>query len=248
MDSNTILSPISFLTIIPVPRSINTDLSIVAKNMHMFPIIGALIGLIVGMFSFAISPYLTSYLVGLLVTIATLLITGMHHADALADFADGLMAKGGREVKRRIMSEPALGTAGTLSLIIYVVGLIIAIATFNSSLKLLFSFISAEIIAKYVMVIIAAKSTPAWEGFSSPFTIAMKDKSKIAFATIFTVASIIILTGFMGLIAIAVALILALIIRNVSYRSFGGITGDAFGASNEIARLSSIIIFSQVIL
>lgn len=248
MDSNTILSPISFLTIIPVPRSINTDLSIVAKNMHMFPIIGALIGLIVGMFSFAISPYLTSYLVGLLVTIATLLITGMHHADALADFADGLMAKGARELKRRIMSEPALGTAGTLSLIIYVVGLIIAIATFNSALKLLFSFISAEIIAKYVMVIIAAKSTPAWEGFSSPFTIAMKDKSKIAFATIFTVASIIILTGFMGLIAIAVALILALIIRNVSYRSFGGITGDAFGASNEIARLSSIIIFSQMIL
>ena len=248
MDSNTILSPMSFLTIIPVPRSINTDLTIVAKNMHMFPIIGGLIGLIVGVFAFAISPYLTSYLVGLLVTIATLLITGMHHTDGLADFADGLMAKGGREVKRRIMSEPALGTAGTLSLIIYVIGLIIAIASFNSALKLLFSFISAEIIAKYVMVIIAAKSTPAWEGFSSPFTMAMKDKSKIAFATIFTVASIIILTGFLGLIAIAVALMLALIIRNVSYRSFGGITGDAFGSSNEIARLSSIIIFSQLIL
>jgi adenosylcobinamide-GDP ribazoletransferase len=98
------------------------------------------------------------------------------------------------------------------------------------------------------MVIIAAKSTPAWEGFSSPFTIAMKNKSKIAFATIFTVASIIILTGFLGLIAIAVALILALSIRNVSYRFFGGITGDAFGASNEIVRLSSIIIFSQLIL
>jgi adenosylcobinamide-GDP ribazoletransferase len=248
LDSNTILSPISFLTIIPVPRSVNTDLTIVAKNMHLFPIIGALIGIVVGIFSFTISFYLTGYLVGLLVTVAIMLITGMHHADALADFADGLMAKGGREVKRRIMSEPALGTAGTLSLIIYVIGLIIAIAAFNSTLKLFISIISAEIIAKYVMVIIASKSTPAWEGFSSPFTIAMKDKSKIAFASIFTVASITILSGFIGLLAIAVALTVAMIIKTISYRFFGGITGDAFGASNEITRLSSMLIFSQLIL
>jgi len=186
----------SFLTIIPVPRSINTDLSTVAKNMHLFPIIGALIGTVVGIFAYVISFYLTGYLVGFLVTAVTLLITGMHHADALADFADGLMAKGGREVKRRIMSEPALGTAGTLSLILYVIGLIIAIATFNSALKLFFSIITAEIIAKYVMVIEAGKSTSAWEGFSSPFTRAMKDKRKIAYASIFTVATIVILSGF----------------------------------------------------
>lgn len=248
MDSNTILSPMSFLTIIPVPSSINTNLSIVAKNMHLFPIIGALIGTVVGIFAYVISFYLTSYLVGFLVTVVTLLITGMHHADALADFADGLMAKGGREVKRKVMSEPALGTAGTLSLILYVIGLIIAIATFNSALKLFFSVITAEIIAKYVMVIEAGKSTSAWEGFSSPFTKAMKDKRKIAFSSIFTVATIMILNGFLGLIALGVGLIIAAIIHIISFRIFGGITGDVFGASNEITRLSSILVLSQLVL
>lgn len=247
MDFDRILSPLSFLTIIPVPRSVNTDISIIAKNMHLFPIVGALIGTVVGIFAYGISLYLTSYLVGFLVTIVTLLITGMHHADALADFADGLMAKGGWEVKRKIMSEPVLGTAGTLSLVLYVIGLVIAIATFNSALKLFFSVITAEVIAKYVMVIEAGKGRSAWEGFSSPFTKAMKDKGKIVFSSIFTVVFIMILSGFLGLIALGAGLVIAAIICIISYRTFGGVTGDVLGASNEISRLSSILILSQLI-
>jgi adenosylcobinamide-GDP ribazoletransferase len=57
-----------------------------------------------------------------------------------------------------------------------------------------------------------------------------------------------ILSGFLGLIALGVGLIIAAIINIVSFRTFGGITGDAFGASNEITRLSSILVLSQLIL
>jgi adenosylcobinamide-GDP ribazoletransferase len=76
----------------------------------------------------------------------------------------------------------------------------------------------------------------------------MKDKRKIAYASIFTVATIVILSGFLGLIALGVGLLIAAIVNIVSSRTFGGITGDAFGASNEITRLSSLLVLSQLIL
>ncbi len=165
MGSDGILSALSFLTIIPVPRSGNTDISITARNMYLFPIVGAIIGIIVGIFAYGLSIYLENYLVGFFVTIAILLITGMQHADALADFADGLMVKGSKDAKRRAMSDPAVGTAGAISLVVCIIGLIIAISTYNSAFKLLISIVAAEVIAKYIMVIEAGSGRSAWEGF-----------------------------------------------------------------------------------
>ena len=65
MGSDGILSALSFLTIIPVPRSGNTDISITARNMYLFPIVGAIIGVIVGIFAYGLSIYLENYLVEL---------------------------------------------------------------------------------------------------------------------------------------------------------------------------------------
>ncbi|HEX9319529.1 MAG TPA: adenosylcobinamide-GDP ribazoletransferase [Nitrososphaeraceae archaeon] len=248
MDSNRIFAPLSFLTIFPVPRAVDTNIDISAENMHLFPLIGAFIGTIIGIFAYGISMYFTNYLVGFFVTLVTLLITGMHHTDALADLADGLMVKGSKELKRQVMEDPALGAAGTLSLVLYVIGLIFAITTFNSALNLLVSIITAEVIAKYVMVIEAGISKSAWEGFSTPFTKAMKDKRKLAISTFCTVAIIVILTGYYGLISLGLCLIIGLTICIVSDKNFGGLTGDVLGASNEICRLSSLLILSQLLL
>lgn len=247
MDSNRIFAPLSFLTIIPVPKTALTDLKTSADNMHLFPVIGALIGLAIGALAFVISLFMTNFLVGFFVAFVTLLITGIHHTDALADFADGLMAKGSKELKRKVMKDPSVGAAGTLSLIFYVIGIIIAIASFNSTLNLVASLIAAEVIAKFVMVVEAGRSNSAWEGFSTPFTKAMKDKKKIAFATCFTVGIIVILTGYFGLITLGLCVIIGFTICSISNKIFGGLTGDVLGASNEICRLSSLLILSQLI-
>jgi adenosylcobinamide-GDP ribazoletransferase len=247
LGSDGILSALSFLTIIPVPRSSNTDISITARNMYLFPIVGAIIGIIVGIFAYGLSIYLENYLVGFFVTIAILLITGMQHADALADFADGLMVKGSKDAKRRAMSDPAVGTAGAISLVVCIIGLIIAISTYNSAFKLLISIVAAEVIAKYIMVIEAGSSRSAWEGFSSPFTREMKDKKKIAFATISTLIIVLTLRGYIGLISLGTGLLIAGVICHLSTKNFGGLTGDVLGASNEITRLSSLLVLSLLV-
>jgi adenosylcobinamide-GDP ribazoletransferase len=49
-----------------------------------------------------------------------------------------------------------------------------------------------------------------------------------------------------GLVALAVSLALAGLMKRVSGKSFGGISGDVLGASNEVTRLSSLIVLSSL--
>jgi adenosylcobinamide-GDP ribazoletransferase len=239
---------ISFLTIIPVTKSSsNIDIQQIAKSMYLFPFVGVITGVLIGGLAYGISFYLQPQLMGFLITGAFIMITGIHHTDALADFADGLMAKGGKEFKRKVMHDPAVGSAGVVALILYVVGMIVALSSFHYGIKLLTSIIVAEVIAKYIMVLQAYCGISAWEGFSSPFTAAMKDKRKILAATGITLIIIwLVGGGYASLTSLSVSLAIAAAIQYVSNKSFGGISGDVIGASNEVTRLSSLIVLSSI--
>lgn len=241
-------SVLAFLTILPAAGKQNHDIHYVARNMYLFPVAGAIIGALIGAMAFGISPFLHPLLVGLLVTGALVIITGVHHTDALADFADGLMAKGSKEVKRKAMLDPAVGSAGVAALVMYFAGMIIVFNTggFASSLSLFVSIVVAEVIAKYVMVLLAHRGLSAWEGFSSPFTAAMKDRRKMLAATGIMLAIVWFAASYAGLVALAVSLVLAGLMKHVSGKSFGGISGDVLGASNEVTRLSSLIVLSSL--
>ena len=227
-----IQSVLAFLTIMPSGKQ-SHDIHYVARNMYLFPVAGLVIGAIIGAMAFGVSFFLHPLIVGLLVTGSLVIITGVHHTDALADFADGLMVKGGKEAKRK--------------LVLYFAGMIIVFYTgFVPSLTILTSIIIAEVIAKYTMVLLANRGLSAWEGFSSPFTAAMKDKRKIAAATGIMIAVVWFAGSYAGLIALGVSLAIAWLMKYVSFKSFGGISGDVLGASNEVTRLSSLIVMSSL--
>jgi len=217
--------------------------------MYLFPVVGAIIGAIVGALAFGIMPFLDPLLVGLVVAGAFVIITGVHHTDALADFADGLMTKGDREAKRKAMSDPAVGSAGVTTLVLYFAGIVIAFHAggFTPGLMILASIITAEVIAKYTMVLLAYRGRPAWEGSSSPFTAEMKGKRKILAATGIMLVIVWIASSYAGLVALAASIAIAGVIYYASGKSFGGISGDVLGASNEVARLVSLIVLSSVV-
>ncbi len=240
-------SVLSFLTILPAGRG-DHDIHYVARNMYLFPVAGAIIGAIIGAMAFGISFFLHPLLVGLLVAGALVIMTGVHHTDALADFADGLMAKGDKEKKRKAMLDPAVGSAGVAALVMYFAGMIIVFQTggFSSGLQLFASIIAAEVIAKYVMVLLANRGLSAWEGFSSPFTAAMKDRNRMLAATGIMLGVVCFSASYAGLAALAVSLAIAGLMKHVSGKSFGGISGDVLGASNEVTRLASLIVLSSL--
>jgi adenosylcobinamide-GDP ribazoletransferase len=241
-----IQSVLAFLTILPVGKQ-NQDIYYIAKNMYLFPAAGLVIGSIIGAMALGISDFLHPLLTGFLITGALVILTGVHHTDALADFADGLMAKGGKEVKHKAMLDPAVGSAGVATLVMYFAGMIIVFNIgFGSSLAIFTSIITAEVIAKYVMVLLANRGISAWEGFSSPFIAAMKDRYKMIVATGIMVAIVWFASSYAGFIALIISLMLAQLLKYISSKSFGGVSGDVLGASNEITRLSSFIVLSSL--
>ena len=248
MGFKSIQAVLSFLTIIPTSfDSKSFNLRYVADSMYIFPLVGAVIGTLVGILACLLSPSVTPFLLGVLTTAVLVVITGGNHTDALADFADGLMTKGDREAKHRTMREPSVGSAGTVSIVLYVAGMVATLSNFHTdTTKLLTSIILAEASAKYVMVLQAHLGTSAWVGFSSPFSESMKDRRKFLGSTAIMILILFITgVGYVGIMSLTVTLVVGILLLYVSKKSFGGITGDVMGASNELARLSSLVILSS---
>lgn len=234
-----ISSVFSFLTIFP---SSNATLETIAKYMYIFPIVGIAIGLLIGSFGFGLSFFLDPLLVSLLVVVSIVIVTGIHHADGLADFADGLMVKGTAEKKISAMKDLSTGSAGVVAIVLYLLGLIITISLTNG-FELFKAILISEILAKFSMVLMASLGHSASLGSNSPFVQIMKDKKKLAAAFVIMLVPILLIGETTGLIMLAVTVTLSIFLLAISTRSFGGITGDVLGATNELTRLASLMVF-----
>ena len=234
-----ISSVFSFLTIIP---SNNTNLGTVARYMHVFPIIGIGIGLLIASIGFGLSFFLEPLIVALLVVASIAIITGIHHTDGLADFADGLMTRGTKEKKRQAMKDLSTGSAGIVSVVLSIVGVIIALSL-TTGYELFQAILLSEILAKFSMVLMASIGKSAATGSNSPFMQIMKDKRRLAVAGVITIIPLVVIGGTTGLILFGASIGVTLFLIGLSTRSFGGITGDVLGAANELTRLSSLLIF-----
>ena len=235
-------SVFSFLTIIPTG---NANLETIAKYMYVFPIVGIVIGLIVGSLGFGLSLFLDPLIVSLLVVASYALVTGIHHADGLSDFADGLMVKGTKAKKLAAMKDLSAGSAGIVAIVLSIVGLIIALSL-SAGYQLFMAILLSEILAKFSMVLMASIGKSASLGSNSPFVELMKNRKKLVIAGIITIIPLALLGGTTGLIVFVAGSILALFLTGLSTRSFGGITGDVLGATNELTRLTSILIFVSI--
>ena len=235
MVFNKIYSVLSFLTIIPIK---SYDIIYIARNMYLFPLIGLIIGLAIGILSFLLFSVVEGFFLGFLITATIVGITGLHHSDALSDLADGLMVQGSIEVKHKVMSDPRNGTAGTVVLIFYIIGMIILVSYIDQKAKLLSVIIIAEVLSRYSMVLQCYLGKSAWKGMNTLFVKEMKNKKKFLVSNLILVASIITFGfNFYYMIASVITTVsVSITLLLIANRSFGGISGDTIGATNEISR------------
>ena len=232
-------SVFSFLTIFP---SSNSTLENIAKYMYVFPIVGVFIGLLVGGMGFGLSFFLDPLLVSLLVVASIAIVTGIHHADGLADFADGLMVKGSKERKLKAMKDLSTGSAGIVAIVLYLIGLVVTISLTNG-FDLFKAILISEILAKFSMVLMASLGNSASVGSNSPFVSMMKDRRKLVAAFFITLILIGLVGETIGFVMLGITVGVTLFLLALTTRSFGGITGDVLGSTNELTRLASLMVF-----
>ena len=139
----------AFLTRIPLKKDINLSKD-VAPHMWFFPIVGFCIGLILSVFGLFFFNFLPFLIVGFILLGILLFITGVHHADGLLDFGDGIMVIGSPERKIEVMHDVSIGAGGfSLGFIIFTLtGVVLSYSMDNIIIILIFS----EVGAKFNMV------------------------------------------------------------------------------------------------
>lgn len=241
---------LSFLTILPFRMDENM-LTDCARFMFLFPLIGALIGFLAGVFGW-VCLYLSipSLVTGALVLGALLLLTGLHHTDGLLDFGDGIMAHGTPEHKIDVMHDRLTGagglTIGMMTLLITALAL-----TFLNTNIIIQSVIVIEVAAKLSMVVAAWAGTAVHEGMASSFLKTMQDvkgNARLIAALAISFAIAVPLLWLNGAIIILASILTSLIMVAIAHRHFKGVTGDVFGATNELTRMVSIVVLTALIL
>ena len=233
---------LSFLTIFPVGMY-EDYLSDSANYMHFFPVIGAFIGFLSGIFTYLLLNILPSTIVGILSLCFIQFITGLHHTDGLLDFGDGLMCQGPPERKIEAMHDIQIG-AGGVTLLLVTFLLTAQLITDLERNIIMRSLILSEVSAKFSMVLMARIGRSACDGMNTYFINSMHDKYRdirLSSAFLFSSAIAIYLMGKQGPIVIISSILLALTLVTISQRHFKGLTGDVFGAGNELSRLFSLI-------
>lgn len=234
---------IAFLTIFPVTAA-QDSLETAARYMPFFPLVGLMVGAIAGLAALIFLTLFPAIIAGLLTLGVLLAITGLHHTDGLLDFGDGLMRKGSREEKLEAMRDTMTGAGG------FGLGLIVLLITaFSvSSLRAVNAALviaSAETTAKASMVLAASFGRSASSGLNRPFIDAMHGKhrgSRTVLPVLFALLIGLVSAGFLGFLGVILGFVATAMLVRISQRHFGGLTGDVFGAINDITRMIALLV------
>jgi len=238
---------LKFLTIFPIKVEKEYDsLEKIAEHIYFFPIVGAFIGFLAGVFPLIAFRVLSNLLVGIITLGITILITGLHHADGLLDFGDGILAHGSKSEKIKVMRDPHIGVGGFfIGFIVFSITALCIANLNNINFTIIKSLIVSEVIAKFGMVFLMFLGKEAYEGTASPFIKAMHSRRgnlKFFLTILFTLVLITPLLGIISLITLFSGIIFCSLILKVSTTNFGGVTGDVIGATNELLRMVTLLI------
>jgi adenosylcobinamide-GDP ribazoletransferase len=248
---------LSFLTVFPVSMDMNL-LTDCARNMWAFPLVGGFLGLLAGLAGFLAWQLLPMLVVGAISLALLLWMTGLHHTDGLLDFGDAIMVHGTPEKKIAVMHDQLTGSGAIgIALMTYIVSAA-AFASFGRGVYLgglwmpviIPALISVEMCAKLSMVVAARVGKAVHEGMNTSFLQYMHGSGgnmRLAVALAISLAVAFGLLKFVGLAVVGASVVSALVMVAVAHRHFRGVTGDVFGATNEITRMVCAVTLVAVI-
>lgn len=261
---------LAFLTRLPVGGD-ETAWDAFRRTPAALPLSGYVVGALAAVpFVLSLPPGTTAALY-LLVLVG---LTGVTHADGLADLADAAAvherstseeesdsdpAAAARERRREVLKDADTGVGGVLALVATVAALALAaheLASLASpalpdlvsgnavALRAASTVVAAEVGAKAGMGLLACLGSPAHEGLGSQL---VTENGAAALASVsLASAPALLLAGAepraIGSLAVVVLAgpVVALAIRRWAASRVGGVSGDVFGAANELGRVAAL--------
>ncbi|OAA84888.1 adenosylcobinamide-GDP ribazoletransferase [Clostridium ljungdahlii] len=239
---------VQFMTRIPINKSFSCEQENFRRGTVFMPVIGLLVGgiqWIVYKLCIMVLPVNVSVAIILLLGI---MLTGALHLDGLGDMSDGFFAFKGNDKIIEIMKDSRIGTYACATIVMD----IILKYSLLCSIVPIFSFIiiAAPVIGRFSIVFIAFIGRTAKKTGTGNFFIGNIGKLQMFLALVVTVAILFCICGMNPkyiVVMIFAALIMAILINVFCNKKIGGLTGDLFGADNEMVEILTMLIASVII-
>ena len=231
------LSAVQFLTRIPLP-SVHYEKDSLARAVKYFPLVGALIGGIAALLHKLLVTHLGRLPAAVVIVIFLVWITGCFHEDGLADSFDAFGGGYGREKILLILRDSRIGSYGAAALCLGLVARIV----FISSLSLGNAFaylIVAHVLCRWTTLPLSYFLPPAREEEGQGIRIARLTAGPgLALGTLFSFCIAGGLLRWRACAPIAAAVLITLLSARFYTRKIGGVTGDCFGATNQLTEVA----------
>ena len=236
------LVAIQFFTRIPAPAGPYEKDSL-ARAVKFFPVVGLLIGLGSALLCSLLAPHLPLMVVALLVVIYLVVITGCFHEDGLADAADGFGGGWEREKVLAIMRDSRIGSYGATALIFSLLARVLLIASLPATRAAAY-LIVAPVLSRWTTLPLSfylpsarERSDDQIDGQGARIA-RLTTGGSLMLGSSFTAFVVFALLRFRGFVPVLVSAGVTLLTGLYYNRRIGGITGDCFGATNQLAEIA----------
>ena len=232
-----LLVAFQFLTRLPISR-IRYDPGSLSGSAKFFPVVGLVIGLGASGLQHILTSHLNRALVALSVLSFLVLITGGLHEDGLADTVDAFGGGWNREQVLTILRDSRIGSFGALALILSVLARFLLLSILPQN-RFTAWIVSAHVLCRWTTLPLSYFLRPARENDGQGARIAQKISSASLIAgTLLSLAIVFYLMRIEFWLPVLVALVITFLSGLYYFRRLGGITGDCFGATNQLTEIA----------
>jgi adenosylcobinamide-GDP ribazoletransferase len=229
---------LGFLTRLPVGRD-EAAWEAFQRTPVAFPLAGYLVGAVLALPMALGGP---APAVAFLFLAWVVLVTGVNHADGLADLGDAAVVHGDPAERRAVMRDTTVGVGALLAVGVGLLGLALAgLALAAIPLGVAVGVVvTAEVGAKLAVAAQVCLGRPSHDGFGAAFADRAEPADLVAPAAVAVPAIAVSGSVSAGAGALLAALAVAVLVRAWADRHLAGVGGDVFGATNELARIAAL--------
>ena len=235
------LTALRFLTIIPLPWRREVSPEDIGRSITYFPVVGLIIGFILAGGHWLLVLFLPAAAADVLIIVSLVVISGALHLDGLADTCDGIAGHKPVEDRWQVMHDSRTGGFGVVGVCCLLLVKYVALNNVPGSLMMV-TLVLMPVISRWAMVYaLFAYPYARPSGLGKAF----KQGTRWLRFTVATVITFVVVVFLFQLAGLAIMLgiwVIVMIMATYLKSKFSGLTGDTYGAINEVAEVCVLIL------